>query len=742
MVQSYFTRSNGQQGEDQMSKSVLALGILAEVATLVLASCHSGLGANSGTDAGQAGDTFISDGDAQSEGARVWLVRCDEDCLLELLPLAFKGGRLEAPIFPLLRPDRVLVDDFLAKHPDRVAVEIDDKVADAIVTKALEESSEIVVASSTPRREALAASMLAALREVPLLLDAKPGALLSAKHCIVLSEKAPGCATEERLEPENVASAILESLRGRNIEPNYVVVLGDQDPLAPAAVYLAAFRKAIPFFTGPTIAPADLAQEAAFFLRSHGIIPKFVGIVGHHAFVPSDHITSPPYAFETFYDYNYAQFDDDILPDVQWGRVVTPDLQDAFTLLNRTFAFEKIAKESRFQADIYYCDHDSESGLVDCFEEAPAAMCVEEAILAKRGISVRVFCNENMNAANFSLSLSQAGIVYKHSHSSAVSTTLFDEEYFSTQFPWMPQAPTYVTVSCFTANYPSAEPGKSYMLNFMSRGGVAYLGASTPGVGVNAQLGFLTRGREWSYLVFGEVLPGLDFHGDPALNPGFPGDSELGLETRLDQVSQHEFRLLVHVNPSAVDFVCGTALLAKGFDMYRFAVNSRIAYGIHRVRHELPYGENVIETQEVVKWGFDLPGVVRDSCPPAPKEGYETWVCGEVVPPRALGVGIQANGEVFDVVHCRVDLDTFRNQAWLDCLVGTPFVPKDVQMSQIARLLDYEVRIVTKHTDVACEVSEGVCAVSEQACPGSYKALGGKGCPATEPVCCVKDFFL
>lgn len=685
------------------------------------------------TDAGAPPDAALGPRVFVAEGA-------GEATLLRLLPLAFEGGELTSPVLVVERADRALVDDFLAAFAGSTSIAIDDSTAGPYLEAHLRAAAEAVLAPSAPRSALVAAAVYAASFGLPLVVDPPESASFAGKKCLAFDAalSGKGCAPLTRADPEALGELLRDRHRAEGLEPTYLLLMGADDPQAAAAVYLAARRAALPFFVDPAAAPADTAAAVKARALALGLRPAHLAVFGLADRVPSRFHPGDPTgqgAVSFYDDADYAQLDDDQLPDLLYGRLATLDLQDAFTVLNRVFHYGRLSAPSRAKVDIHYCDTDLVPGSGDCAaDETAATVCAVKGYLESRGFAVREFRNEAMSRAGFLDSLTAAGHVLKHSHGSSTGTLLRGEEFLWSDFPAMRQLPTYSTASCYTANFPGVGD-QSFMLQFFRHGGVGYLGASALGQPLPAQVAWMTRGLEQSRLLYtglgahGGLGAGVDYHGDPAFNPGFPAPTGPGVTSAISKVADHVYRLAVSAPADATSYFCNGGLFASGIDRYVTQMNGTYTYGVHLVRQPVDRADNVLVSARLVDTTFDPPGVVQDPCPTPDKEHIDTYVCSQIVD-SGLVIQLGGVGERVELFGCQVDEDVFEDRTYLACQVSTPYAPVDLARTAISKLVGYTVEVTLRHSDVPCEKRKGVCLPLSEPCGGPYhEASTAQGCP-------------
>ena len=655
---------------------------------------------------------------------------------LELVSVAYSAAGLQTPVLLQTRKDRELIDDFLKRFPERTPVEVaGDAEARARAWKAATASGQLVVAGSADGDRGIAAgTLIAAGLGIPLLIDPDSSLDSSALACIAVASS-PACKSVQAVSVDDLPAFLAAQYQLRGIEPDYVLVTSAADPLSPSAAYLTGFRHAIPFLAAPGAGPESTASAVTSRLLSLGIHPRYLALVGSHDYLPSAVVHAPEGDY--YHDYPYAQLDLDRTPDVHYGRVVTYDVQDALTLLNRIFFYDRL-KANPARVDIHYCD--SSSG-PDCAAENPKEMCALRSLLESKGFDVRVHANGDMNLTTFAESLSEASVVVKHNHGNPWVTTLSDANFSAADMPLMPQGPIYATNSCNTANYPVAGT-ESYMLGFFARGGVSYSGSSSLGQQGGNHLAFLTNGAEASHLQYlglpGTLGPGHDYHGDPAFNPKLSQPEPQGVEANLAPNGVHSFDLNVTAPAQHARFLCQTALLAQGFDYRVSGLNGEYVYGVHALRIPLPAGENVIRSAQLAEIHFENDSALSVDCIDPPKDQIDKYFCTELNDTSSLYVHLGGMSWRIEVFSCRVDHDVFDGNSYLLCHLGTPYAPLAPDKSSISPVVSYRIAITTDHSDVACELSGGYCPAGAEPCdPLSHEAPNALGC--LEQRCCLQN---
>jgi len=655
---------------------------------------------------------------------------------LELLSVAYSGDGLQTPVLLQIREDRELIDDLLNRFPERTPREIDgDSQARALVSKAATKSGVVVVATSAQGdRGIVAAALIAAGLGLPLLIDPGPSVDLSGLGCIAVAAS-PLCKSVQAVAVDELPAFLAVQYQLRGIDSDYVIVTAATDPLSPAAAYLTGFRHAIPFLADPASSPESTASSVAGKLTALGLHPRYLALVGAHQHLPSAVVHAPEGDY--YHDYPYAQLDLDRTPDVHYGRVVTNDVQDAITLLNRIFFYDRL-KASPPRVDIHYCD--SSSG-PECAAENPKEMCALKTLLQSKGYDVTVRANGDMNMKTFAESFSEASAIVKHNHGNPWVTTLSDANFAAADMPLMPQGPLYATNSCNTANYPVAGTD-SYMLGFFARGGVSYSGASSLGQQGGNHLAVLTNGAEASHLQYlglpGTLGPGHDYHGDPAFNPALSQPEPPGVEAILAPSGLHSFELNVTAPAQHARFLCQTAMLAQGFDYRVSGLNGEYVYGVHVLRVALPAGENVIKSAALADIQFEDASALSAECVDPPKDEVDKFFCTEIADSRSLYVHLGGMSWRIEVFSCQVDHDVFEGKSYLLCHLGTPYAPLSPDKSAISPVVSYRIAVTTAHSDVACELSGGYCVAAAESCdPLYHEAQEALGC--LEHRCCLQN---
>lgn len=654
---------------------------------------------------------------------------------LELVSVAYDPDGLQTPVLLQTRKDRELIDHFLARFPERTPRGVDgDAQARDVAWKAAVQSGRVVVAGGAQDRTVAAGALIAAGLGRPLLIDPDSSLDLSGLDCVAVGA-APACKTSEVVAADDLSSFLASQYQSRGIAPDYVLVASAADPLSPAAAYLTGFRHAIPFLAAPGASPESTAADVTSRLIAIGLNPRYLALVGSHDYLPSAVVHAPEGDY--YHDYPYAQLDLDRTPDVLYGRVVTHDVQDALTLLNRVLFYDRL-KVSPARVDIHYCDSSSGPG---CAAENPKEMCALETLLESKGFDVRVRANSDMNMTTFAESFSDASVIVKHNHGNPWVTTLSDANFSAADMPLMPQGPIYATNSCNTANYPAAG-ADSYMLGFFRRGGVSYSGASSLGQQGGNHLAFLVNGTEASHLQYlglpGTLGPGYDYHGDPAFNPNLSQPEPAGVEATLTGNGVHTFDLDVTAPAQHARFLCQTAMLAQGFDYRVSGLNGEYVYGVHVLRIPLPAGENVIRSAELASIQFDDPSALSVDCVDPPKDQIDKYFCTEIADSRSLYVHLGGMSWRIEVFSCQVDHDVFEGKSYLLCHLGTPYAPLATDKSSISPVVSYRIAVATDHSDIACELAGGYCPVAADPCdPSSHEASDAMGCAGQR--CCLQN---
>jgi len=729
---------NGDNGSDGDARTTMEGGLRKE--------CGNGVC--------EEGEEESCPGDCEQEvpadletGNFIFLYSGDSVTFLELLPLAFKNSELNNPIFYKSREDLELINRFRNHFPDYYVKSIDEENIKNYLNKKIETSETVVLSTKDDKKSALLAALLASNLGYPLILEDYDYFDLSNKNCVEFSNTDGNCKTKQSINDDQATQFLISKYKEKNIEPNYIILVNENDPLSPAAVYLGAYRKGIPFFVSSLSTPTETTNFFKEKLLEFNINPKYLAIVGSHDYVMSDkHDPSVPKLcpqgeeceikksdWSIHYDLNYAQLDDDDYADVMYGRLVTLDLQDIFTQLNNIFFYDIVAKDIKNKISFFYCNdrrinneinvYTINTDSSDCAWTAEKEVCapkeevcpdsghrderlsIIQSYLESNGFSVNKFLNNDMTKNNFINSFENDGIIFKGTHGLPFNTLLHDEYFSADEFPYMNPV-TYITSSCFTTNYAGLKDySKSFLLNFFRKGGIAYIGSSGFGWIKRGVFGFLTSNIEQSNFKLLDHAKKtnypIEYFGDPAFNPNYP-KLDSGINYDFEKKSENLYEIEVEF-PLDSELYHDKALLSKGFFYYDNHGSKEI------VKFEIDNYQTEIKEIQLINYEFDSSeNPISEDCEIKSKDDYfkkeknkdiENYLCSYFLDENSLQV-MEIHESIFKpssrgIYNCEIEKDIFEDKNYLVYSFGPVWVPLDIEYNNIAKLKRYKIKIET-----------------------------------------------